>query len=80
MAEAKSRREPNGARPRARTRPDLPGDDTGVAPVNDGEDGLADLEPASSPPVGQTLPVGQTVLSGASALEAPAASPRPRIP
>ena len=77
MAEAKSRREPNGARPRARTRPDLPGGDTGVAPVNDGEDGLADLEPASSPPVGQTLPVGQTVLSGASALEAPAASPHP---
>src|SRR5438034_884457 len=77
MAEAKSRREPNGARPRARTRPDLPGGDPGVAPVKDGEAGLADLEPASSPPVGQTLPVGQTVLSGASAVEAPAASPHP---
>ena len=35
MAEAKSRREPNGARSRARIRPDLPGGDPGVAPVND---------------------------------------------
>jgi transcription termination factor Rho len=57
MAEAKSRREPNGARPRARTKSELPG--------GDGEDGLVDLEPSSSPPVGQTL------LSGASAVEAP---------
>jgi transcription termination factor Rho len=69
MAEAKSRREPNGARSRQRTKSDLPGLES--------EDGAADLEPASSPPggqtlpVGQTVPVGQTLLSGASAVEAP---------
>ena len=65
MSEAKSRREPNGARPRARTKSELPGGGTGISPVNDGEDGLPDLEPASSPPV------GQTVLSGPTAVEAP---------
>jgi transcription termination factor Rho len=70
MAEAKSRREPNGTRPRARTKPDLPDGGAGILPVNDGEDGLPDLEPASSAPVGQTL------LSGDSAVEAPE-RPRP---
>jgi transcription termination factor Rho len=40
MAEAKSRREPNGARTRARGKSDLP--------LADGEDGLADLETTSA--------------------------------
>jgi transcription termination factor Rho len=64
MAETKSRREPNGARPRARSKSDLDGPE--------GEDGLADLEPSSSPPLGEeAAPVGQAVLSGPSAVEAP---------
>src|SRR5579864_7283369 len=57
MAEAKSRREPNGARLRSRPQPDLPS--------ADGEDGLADLDPASSAPE-------------ALALEAPEAPGAPR--
>jgi transcription termination factor Rho len=40
MAEAKSRRETNGARPRARSKSDMP--------LDDGENGLADLEPTSA--------------------------------
>jgi len=62
MAEAKSRREPNGARPRTRTKSDLPGIES--------EDGLADMESPAVPPDGQTVVTS-------AAVETPEAPPRP---
>ena len=66
MAEAKSRREPNGARTRARNKSDLP--------LMDGEDGLSDLGDAGD--LGEGADREPTPTSEALAVETPEPPPR----